>query len=864
MSNQGKEKCPLCMEVMDQTDQQLKPCQCRYEICVWCWHNIMTMAEKDDKDGLCPACRAPYDKDRILGKAISIERVGQLNSKKHKLQKETLRLVDVQKDLSTVRVIRRDLVYIVGIPVNIADEEILKKKEYLGQYGKIVKVLIGKVGANQHFPDSCCVYVTFSKEVEALRCIQAINGYILCGRPLKASFGTTRYCRALLSNKPCRNANCLYVHSLVKQEDIYTRHEVAVVSASKVQQSSGTASNSYRQRSGSTLPPPIPISDCCGSSSITKGTSLQSLDHGSRSSGKVLQNGDAKKSAPQSVAASWIRDPTLSSGWSSFDASAVTTGPIYNSSMPSNYSLSSTVIGGQTSVQPGQAAPIIKQALVSGDTMRPSKDLPEGILLPESRSEDGLSERTVPDLNACFGDDVVVNNPASELSYLTYIDDLADRMVEFLYSSGSDKFNQQVSVPSPTIPIQCLTVEPAPSCISDSYAVRSDSETNWFSECLEKTKKETVQNNMTSRSSSLIHQGATVWGTTHPLDCSRSDEFIQQVSSLYLSDSIHHTRVKSSVPSAVILNSITNRTNQESESWDSITDTYISAEEYCMISTQPSSNLKAATVNQLPRATSASNMPLSDDWSDDCLDSKLINSSKFNGKRTLFCYDNWNSKVTYTSNACSTATARSISKFSSYSSVCVEPCKGEQGIFHNDPFCMTEACQDMDHFTDENISLEKYVQDAVILDETNVDSGDINSISIKQHADSRREDSVLSASFSRVVMLPQSRNTPQLRPSPGFPKRAIEQQGSSADLTNSGSIAPYEFLGSSLPVISGGGISRSNNFNDRTLTFSRGKPPQSTKVFHGKFNIPSDSCSENDKPFQFGSEEGYPSAPSVI
>lgn len=41
----------------------------KIQICVWCWHHIMDMAEKDDTEGRCPACRTPYDKEKIVGAA---------------------------------------------------------------------------------------------------------------------------------------------------------------------------------------------------------------------------------------------------------------------------------------------------------------------------------------------------------------------------------------------------------------------------------------------------------------------------------------------------------------------------------------------------------------------------------------------------------------------------------------------------------------------------------------------------------------------------------------------------------------------------------------------------------------------------
>jgi hypothetical protein len=45
------------------------------KMCVWCWHHIMEMAEKDGTEGRCPACRTPYDKEKIVGMATDCERL---------------------------------------------------------------------------------------------------------------------------------------------------------------------------------------------------------------------------------------------------------------------------------------------------------------------------------------------------------------------------------------------------------------------------------------------------------------------------------------------------------------------------------------------------------------------------------------------------------------------------------------------------------------------------------------------------------------------------------------------------------------------------------------------------------------------
>ncbi|GAB2285136.1 hypothetical protein Dimus_019589 [Dionaea muscipula] len=272
MSDEGEKMCPLCAEEMDLTDQQLKPCKCGYEICVWCWHHIMDMAEKDETEGRCPACRTPYDKERIVGMTAKCERlVAEVSLERKKSQKAKSKTSEGRKQLSSVRVIQRNLVYIVGLPLNLADEDLLQRKEYFGQYGKVLKVSISRTssGTIQQFPNNTCsIYITYSKEEEAVRCIQSVHGFMLEGRPLRACFGTTKYCHAWLRNVPCNNPDCLYLHEIGSNEDSFTKDEIiSAYTRSRVQQITGVANNMQR-RSGNVLPPPTDdyCSNGCASS----------------------------------------------------------------------------------------------------------------------------------------------------------------------------------------------------------------------------------------------------------------------------------------------------------------------------------------------------------------------------------------------------------------------------------------------------------------------------------------------------------------------------------------------------------------------------------------------------------------------
>ena len=63
--------------------------------------------------------------------------------------------VEVQdsRDLQTIRVIQKNLVYVIGIPIEAAD--------------------------------TCGVYLTYETEEQALECIRAVDGYSYCRRQLK-------------------------------------------------------------------------------------------------------------------------------------------------------------------------------------------------------------------------------------------------------------------------------------------------------------------------------------------------------------------------------------------------------------------------------------------------------------------------------------------------------------------------------------------------------------------------------------------------------------------------------------------------------------------------------------------------------
>lgn len=128
-----------------------------------------------------------------------------------------------EKNFQNVRVLQRNLLYVVGLPPSISREDILKKREYFGKFGRIVKVAINRKQIHSDSRASYSAYVTFKRSADAEIAIRAVNGTSLEGRVVRATYGTTKYCSYFLRHVPCNNPGCLYLHELAKVEDCYTK-----------------------------------------------------------------------------------------------------------------------------------------------------------------------------------------------------------------------------------------------------------------------------------------------------------------------------------------------------------------------------------------------------------------------------------------------------------------------------------------------------------------------------------------------------------------------------------------------------------------------------------------------------------------
>ena len=85
------------------------------------------------------------------------------------------------------------------VGIEIANKDTLIKKEYLGQYGSIQKIIINKNGYLKNELD----YPTYSSQIEASLALLALNNSNHLNHKLNACFGTNKYCNSFLKRVEC-------------------------------------------------------------------------------------------------------------------------------------------------------------------------------------------------------------------------------------------------------------------------------------------------------------------------------------------------------------------------------------------------------------------------------------------------------------------------------------------------------------------------------------------------------------------------------------------------------------------------------------------------------------------------------------
>jgi len=374
---------------------------------MWCWHRI-----RESESGLCPACRTPYGDDPHEFSAVDVEEVLKANKEKEaaaKRERDRQRQqndgnlsdgegvhtiisgnakgqMEVPKDrsqLANMRVIRRNLVYAVGLPPSIASEDTLRKADYFGQYGKISKIVLNRnqtTGGDLRRA-SASAYVTFVHKEDTLACILALDGFYLEGRNIRASYGTSKYCSAFIKNVRCNNPECTYLHQMGDVEDTFTKQEIQAgyVTSGRdvlarqqqiVQQAlsaaSGAAGSAPRRRIGGGGP------SGTGKASSNPQFPPPSFDEPAKPSTTAFVP------PPPPPAAASVRSATTGSGFPTIAAANASSAPIAQSGMPRSSSSGAMSTGSTGSFGPtpkgsiGSAAQVARKGLIGGPALNSS------------------------------------------------------------------------------------------------------------------------------------------------------------------------------------------------------------------------------------------------------------------------------------------------------------------------------------------------------------------------------------------------------------------------------------------------------------------------------------------------------------
>lgn len=319
--------CPLCIEEFDLSDRNFRPCPCGYQICQFCFNNL-----KNNLNGLCPACRRPYDEKDVKWKVVTREEEAEFRANIQKNQKKRAseqRQKEAQKreaekenrkNLQGVRVVQKNLVYVTGLTPTVREDELLKtlrKPEFFGQYGNIQKISISNRKSSDGQQQSLGIYVTFERKEDAAKCIAAVNGSQNGDRVLKAQLGTTKYCSAWLRHEQCGNRQCMFLHELGDEEDSYSRQDLSSLNSVHTQRPLSNAASSSRSVS---RPHPSSVPPSAASQPMIRSSSKEDSEAGD---GPALP-----------ASANWARTTQQRSRRGSIATSGAASSPAISTSLP--------------------------------------------------------------------------------------------------------------------------------------------------------------------------------------------------------------------------------------------------------------------------------------------------------------------------------------------------------------------------------------------------------------------------------------------------------------------------------------------------------------------------------------------------
>ena len=130
------------------------------------------------------------------------------------------------KPMSEIRIIKKNLIHVQGLPKSLAIADVLKSDDYFGQYGTITNAIIKYKLNHENNKKLYSAYITYSSELEAALAVLCVDSLLINGKIIRVFFGTTKYCNNFLNNMKCPNLDkCLFLHQLASDKDIIINND---------------------------------------------------------------------------------------------------------------------------------------------------------------------------------------------------------------------------------------------------------------------------------------------------------------------------------------------------------------------------------------------------------------------------------------------------------------------------------------------------------------------------------------------------------------------------------------------------------------------------------------------------------------
>ncbi|XP_054717684.1 CCR4-NOT transcription complex subunit 4-like isoform X2 [Uloborus diversus] len=298
-------ECPLCLDALELDDANFFPCPCGYQICRFCWHRIRT-----NENGLCPQCRKLYSEDPANFKPLTPEELQKLKTqKKAKESQKKQKILESRKQLANVRILQKNLVFVVGLPQGL-DSDVERKQKIFQPFEGVGPILKSSLNDKTSYAGaqgpSACAYIVYQKSEDAVKAIKQYSNFKIEGRTLKVSLGTTKYCCNFLKNMPCHNKECMYLHELANDDACFTKEEIhagkhleyeAKLMEKILPSSSNSKSNSTRQESKK--PENQDIGSSCSSLETSDGSESNDCRLSPSISPKATEKTSSKPSTPK-------------------------------------------------------------------------------------------------------------------------------------------------------------------------------------------------------------------------------------------------------------------------------------------------------------------------------------------------------------------------------------------------------------------------------------------------------------------------------------------------------------------------------------------------------------------------------------